>query len=312
MSIENPNISAPPPLPFDDGEDEDGGERGLTTDEYTDRTGYTSSFLGRGHIVPLPRPTATLRPHVLKFETVNGQDNLLRYTHFSVMMHRPRRMCIFSAVNIDGLVEKADVDSRPSWRYDPRIPRDFQIKGECYGRETDGKFSRGHMTRREDPNWGELALAEAANRDTFHVTNACPQWQPFNAGVWLGLEDYALHNARERDIRISVFTGPVLKEDDPLFFGVAVPLAFWKIIAFIHNKTNKLSATGYLLQAELPEVRDLEGDPFGPYKTYQRSIEEIEELTHLSFGRITALDPLFGTRNIDPQPLGDFDEIQLV
>lgn len=307
-------MSTEPPTPFDPdvNEDEDDTARGLSLDEYANRTGYSSGFLGRHHIVPLPRPTAPLRPHVLKFETPDGQDNLLRYTHFSVMMHRLRRLCIFSAVNIDGLIEKEEVDSRPSWRYDPRIPREFQIKGECYGREQDGKFSRGHMTRREDPNWGDLLIAEAANRDTFHVTNACPQWQPFNAGVWLGLENYALRNARERDIRISVMTGPILNEDDPLFFGVAVPLSFWKIIAFIHNQTQKLSATGYLLQAELPEERDLEGYPFGPYKTYQRSIEEIEELTALSFGRITALDPLFGTRDLDPRPLENVDEIQFV
>ena len=227
-------------------------------------------------------------------------------------MHSQGRRCIFGAVNIDGLSEKADVNSRTGWIYDPRIPRSKQIKGECYGREQDGKFSRGHMTRREDPNWGELVIAEAANRDTFHVTNACPQWQPFNAGVWLGLEDYALHNARERDIRISVITGPIFTADDPIFFGVAVPLSFWKIIAFIHNQTRHLSATGYMLRAELPEERDLEGYPFGPYKTYQRAIGEIEELTYLSFGRITALDPLFGTRDIDPQPLLDFDEIQFV
>lgn len=293
-------------------EDEEDTTRGLDTEDYSDRTGYTSGFLGRNYVVPIPRPTPLLRPHVLKFETPNGQNNLLRYTHFSVMMHRTRRMCIFSAVNIDGLSEKADVNARTGWKYDPRIPREFQIKGECYGREQDGKFSRGHMTRREDPNWGSLELAEIANSDTFHVTNACPQWQPFNAGVWLGLEDYALDNARERDIRISVFTGPIFTPDDPIFFGVAVPLAFWKIIAFIHNQTQKLSATGYILQAELPEARDLEGYPFGPYKTYQRSIEEIEELTALSFGRITALDPLAGTRDIDPQPLQALNEIQFV
>lgn len=296
---------------IEEDESDDAFSRGVN-DDYADRTGYSSGFLGRRFVVPIPRPTPALRPHILRFETPNGQNNLLRYTHFSVMMHAARRMCIFSAVNIDGLVEKADVNARTGWKYDPRIPRQFQIKGECYGREQDGKFSRGHMTRREDPNWGDLTTATLANSDTFHVTNACPQWQPFNAGVWLGLEDYALHNARERDIRISVFTGPVFSPDDPIFFGVAVPLSFWKIIAFIHNKTNQLSATGYLLQAELPDARDLEGYPFGPYKTYQRAIGEIEELTALSFGRITALDPLAGSRDIDPIPLRNFKQIQLV
>lgn len=81
------------------------------------------------------------------------------------------------------------------------------------------------MTRREDPNWGRDA--KRANSDTFYVTNATPQMQPFNAGIWLGLEDYALEHAKQDEMKISVFTGPVLARDDPVFFGVKVPVQFW-------------------------------------------------------------------------------------
>ena len=40
---------------------------------------------------------------------------------------------------------------RVSWKWDPRIPASAQIMDECYG--SAPKFSRGHMTRREDPYW---------------------------------------------------------------------------------------------------------------------------------------------------------------
>ena len=77
---------------------------------------------------------------------------------------------------------------------------------ECYGNPP--KFSRGHMTRREDPAWGDPETAKRGNEDSMHVTNTVPQMQAFNSPIWLALEDYALQHAREDDMKISVFTGP--------------------------------------------------------------------------------------------------------
>jgi DNA/RNA endonuclease G (NUC1) len=74
----------------------------------------------------------------------------------------------------------------------PRIPAEYQIIKECYGNAP--KFSRGHMTRREDPAWGTSAISQRGSDDSMHVTNATPQMQAFNSPIWLALEDYALQN----------------------------------------------------------------------------------------------------------------------
>jgi endonuclease G len=63
--------------------------------------------------------------------------------------------------------------------------------------------------------------------------------QPFNGGVWLEPEKYALQNARKDDMRISVFTGPFLTSEDPTTFGIPIPIEFWKVIAFIHDETRQ-------------------------------------------------------------------------
>jgi endonuclease G len=192
---------------------------------------------------------------------------------------------------------------------DPRIPDALQILEECYGRETEGKFSRGHMTRREDPNWGSQTVVKRANADTFHVTNACPQMQPFNAGIWNGLEDYALQNARQDDMRISVFTGPVFHDDDPLMFGVVIPVTFWKVIVFVHDSTGKLTATGYTMSQ-----RDfLPGEEFvfGQYGTFQTPLSTIEQMTRLSFGKLTKADPMEALPEAPARPLRGFEEILL-
>lgn len=272
-------------------------------EDYRDRQGYQEEFLGTGHVVPLPEVVRDA-VHVLEFE-VNGQnDHVLRYQHFSVVMNRKRRLCIFSAVNIDGkLSRKAE---RPPWRTDPRVPKDLQIMYECYGNPP--KFSRGHMTRREDPVWGTAREAAFGNSDSMHVTNVTPQMQSFNAPVWLGLEDYALRNARQDKMRISVITGPVLRDDDPTRYGVKIPRSFWKVIAFIHDKSGKLCASGYSI-SQADHIRE-EEFVYGAYDTYQRPLSWIEEEAGVSFGALTNLDPLARAPETISAPLMGFDQIR--
>lgn len=266
---------------------------------YVNRKGFNEKFLGTDFKVPFP--TVDDSADILQF----GDDNesILKYEHFSVVMSTRRRLCYFSAVNIDGK-KKARID-RTQWRFDPRIDEDAQIRFECYG--DPPKFSRGHMTRREDPVWGAADVAKRANDDSMHVTNAVPQMQTFNAGIWLDLENYALQNARRDEQKISVITGPFFRKTDPVKFGVKIPIDFWKIIVFIHDDTGELTATGYTLSQ-----RDSFSDEefvFGQHKTAQRRIEWIEQTAGLSFNGLAALDPFREPEGREPE-LTDFRQIQ--
>ena len=133
-----------------------------------------------------------------------------------------------------------------------------------------------------------------------HVTNATPQMQAFNAPIWLALEDYALGHAREDKMQISVFTGPYFDDQDPEMYGVRIPLAFWKIIAFIHDETGRLCATGY----EMIQEKNLQPEEefvFGAFMSPQLkvaaqvSIRSIEARSGISFGRLASVDPLAGS-----------------
>ncbi len=74
----------------------------------------------------------------------------------SVVMNQHRRMCFFSICNIDGKQSKRGI-ARIPWKKDPRIPAKMQIKDECYANPP--KFSRSHMTRKEDPIWGDESIS---------------------------------------------------------------------------------------------------------------------------------------------------------
>lgn len=276
------------------GNDGDGTDDGPVADEarpedYQNRKGYDPAFLGSDVVVDLPM--------ILKGKsdilTWGNGNTVLPYEHFSVLMNAKRRQCFYSACNIDG--ERSKSSSRTAWRFDPRIPKEMQIMKECYG--SAPKFSRGHMTRREDPAWGSSrAVIQRGADDSMHVTNVTPQMQSFNSPIWLALEDYALQNAREDQQKISVFTGPYFDKNDPTMFGVRIPVKFWKIIAFVHDETGELCATGYEMSQEnnLTPSEFVFGDFVSPQlnTSTQVSIASIEARAGISFDGLADVDPL--------------------
>jgi endonuclease G len=102
--------------------------------------------------------------------------------------------------------------------------------------------------RRPDAAWGQTrAEAKRAAQETFFFTNCSPQHSTLNQRTWLSLEDYLLCNASTHDLKVSVFSGPVMNENDHHYRGVRIPEEFWKIAVSVNAFTGKLSATGYIL-----------------------------------------------------------------
>lgn len=290
------------------------GEEGRAEDYY-DRGGYQPDFLGVD--VPLPKVMRN-SSDVLSFEDREMPETELRYEHYSVVMSRSRRMCFFSAVNING--GQSRKSKRVAWKWDPRIAREHQIMNECYGNPP--RFSRGHMTRREDPGWGDEEVAKRGNEDSMHVTNVTPQMQAFNSPIWLALEDYALDHARDDDMNISVFTGPYLTAADPMMYGVKIPLKFWKIVVFIHDETSQLCATGY----EMDQSNALQAEEefiFGAFTSPQLGtatqvpILTIAERSGISFGNLADFDPLslgdeLNNARMTQLPLASIEQIRFI
>lgn len=273
------NLSGGGAAPAGAGEDATGVEAIAIDPDYSSRSGYDAAFLG----TPLPLPDAGVWADVASDE--------LKYHHFSVIMNRHRRLAFFAAVNIDGRSASRPTRESDRWIIDPRLPREEQT-GEAVYRKNP--LDRGHLVRRLDPAWGPEA--KAANDDTFHFTNATPQHHTFNAGqtLWVGLEDYVLNNADNRDLLVSVVTGPVLHEDDPTYRGVALPRQFFKIVTMV-TTAGTLSSTAYLLSQEalLDEfATGPEEFSFGAYRTFQVQVRRIAELTGLGLDPYIAADPL--------------------
>jgi len=120
--------------------------------------------------------------------------------------------------------------------------------------------------------------------------------QAFNSPIWLELEEYALQHARQDRQKISVFTGPYFTRNDPTMFGVRIPLKFWKVIAFVHDDTGELCATGYEMSQEdnLQETEFVFGQFTSSHLNHatQVAIANIEARAGISFGGLADVDPL--------------------
>lgn len=185
--------------PEDEPESDFGIQRVRKTPEpiehYANRTGYDPLFIDGKTQIELPVLSDTLKRDVATFTWKGQETHELTYMHFSAAVSKSRRMPIFSACNIDGTAAQT-VARTNVWKLDPRISPEYQILNEVYGNQRDGYFSRGHMTRRQDPDWGPEEIAAVADADTFHVTNAAPQVQRFNGGLWGSIEHYILANTK--------------------------------------------------------------------------------------------------------------------
>ncbi|UXH79068.1 DNA/RNA non-specific endonuclease [Roseateles amylovorans] len=277
----NPSEGAPFDVPFNA--------------KYDDREGYAEDFLAPGAVsVKLPElsPALAQAAAVLIGAPADAgpEKHLLKYHNYAVVMHKTRRLALFSAANVDFSGRFAM--SRPTdvWRTDPRIKLEEQLSNFYYARN---QFDRGHLTRREDLEFGstrKAALQSAA--DTCHWTNCTPQHAKFNQNkeLWQGVERHVLEDAIERDsFKAQVITGPVLQEDDPVwdrFPEIQYPVRFWKVVAAL-NSENELFATAYILdQSEVIDQYGIEAAPaipFTDFKTFQVPIAEVERLTGLTF-----------------------------
>jgi endonuclease G len=255
-----------------------------TLEEMEGRDGFAEDFLGPR----VPHPALSRELQDALAPVIGNEHGILDYTHYSVRMHRFRRLAMYTAVNIDGATARNVHRGRDRWRMDPRVDLRFQVGDELYNRNN---LDRGHLVRRLDPAWGEsLEAAEAATLDTFFFTNCAPQHATLNQELWLGLEDYILGNADVRDLKVSVFSGPIFRDSDRSYRDFLIPEDFWKVVAVVNDETGQLSVTGYIV-SQRDFMDDLEFS-FGPFQTYQVSVATIEEQSRLDFGDLKRFDPL--------------------
>ncbi|MDC8004746.1 DNA/RNA non-specific endonuclease [Aureisphaera galaxeae] len=265
---------------------------------------FNKNFID-GCFIELPR----LSQRQIMEYSENGlelNDYYLDYINYSVFQNPFRRFPYYTATNIDGanFIEKLERSDR--WEKDDRIPQNHQFGDDLYD-AVKSDFDRGHMTKREDVQWGmNKSEAKKSADSTFFYTNAVPQHARLNRSIWRRIENYILHSEGVKHrLKLSVFTGPVLNHNDPVFVtkingeSVKIPRIFWKVVYYL-NASSELSRVAYITnQSNLLQTYNIvepsgeimrssygEDDFFLDYKdadTYQTDVSVIESLTLFTF-----------------------------
>ncbi|MEM9412943.1 MAG: DNA/RNA non-specific endonuclease, partial [Planctomycetota bacterium] len=240
--------------------------------------GYDPEFLS-GATVELPQ----MSPGILDTAVQNGK--VFDYQHFSIVMNQERRFAVFAAANVDGSTHRRVARHRVIWRFDPRVPKDTQANNDLFRHNL---LDRGSLVRRTSVTWGTTEAANEASTATFHYTNVVPQYSILNQRSWLQLEDFILNPVIAGELRASIFTGPVFRDDDPEYRGYMLPRSFWKI-AIIDFGEGDYRVLSYVLSQDLDTRSDdldsISIQTFDPITTLT-PVREIEALTGLDFGRI--------------------------
>lgn len=143
-------------------------------------------------------------------------------------------------------------------------------------------YDRGHMVPVRDQQGSEEHLKE-----TFLLSNVCPQNSEFNRGFWKKLEEHARKQLKGNE-SIEVISGPLylpIEEDGQKIVKypvigenqVAVPTHFYKVM-LVHSKKNKERIYSYI-------VPNLPIDIKMGVEEYEVSLLDVEKASGLIFER---------------------------
>jgi endonuclease G len=273
-----------------------------TIDPSQQSEGYDPEFLGTSIFTPGFKDENVA-------VVVDGSP-VIDYTHFSLALHKNRRFAIWVAWNIDGGNLKKLSRKNIPFVLDPRIPEQFQVGDSLYA---GNRLDRGHIARRADLLWGSEDEAKRANKDSFYFTNISPQMDNFNQsgqrGIWGKLEDAIFEEVDVDNLKLSLFGGPVFKDNDRIYRGVKIPREFYKVL--VYQVAGVLKAKAFILSQNLAqlEVFDLE-----PFKVYEAALSEIEERCQIEFPSTLKAADLFASSGPeaveDRQPIEALEEIE--
>lgn len=164
-----------------------------------------------------------------------------------------------TAEHVDGTVKRFG-----SYMEDEDVPRPRATR-EDY---RSSGWSHGHMCPAGDNKWDAQAM-----RETFLLTNMCPQDRALNSGLWNRIEQDCRKWARKYG-DVYIVCGPLLLNREHETIGknrVVVPEAFFKVVLCLSGKPK---AIGYI-------VRNTDGN--GKRDQYVNTIDEVERITGIDF-----------------------------
>ena len=166
--------------------------------------------------------TESSLPYELPRLVNNQPEQVIRHLGYTVSYNPDWLVPNWVAYELTNAETSGEQERKNHFKPDPLVNGDPVVTGDY----ANSGYDRGHMAPAADMKWSEQAM-----RESFYMTNMCPQLHSLNAGDWKDLEELARDWAHLYG-NIYIACGPIV-EPDYTTIGknhlIAVPSAFYKV-----------------------------------------------------------------------------------
>ena len=195
----------------------------------------------------------------------NRSDRVITHKGYTVSYNYDWKIPNWVAYELTDWEVAGEVPRYDRFKPDPMVPQGETATTNDY--KYSG-FDRGHMAPAADMKWDEQAMKES-----FYLSNICPQNPNLNGGVWKDLEEQVRDLASQKG-RIFVVCGPIVTDDSHTLGKnkVVVPQAFFKVL--LQEDNGEIHTIGFIYE-------NVSGRK--PMSTYATTVDEVETITNIDF-----------------------------
>lgn len=197
--------------------------------------------------------------------TEERSDRVITHKGYTVSYNYDWKIPNWVAYELTYLEVQGEVPRYDRFKPDPMVPQGMTATTNDY--KYSG-YDRGHMAPAADMKWDEQVMKES-----FYLSNICPQNPNLNGGVWKDLEEQVRDLASQKG-KIFVVCGPIVNDISNTIGEnkVVVPQAFYKVL--LQEENDEIHTIGFVYE-------NVSGRK--PMSTYAMTVDEVEKLTNIDF-----------------------------
>lgn len=200
-------------------------------------------------------------PRVIK----NQPEQVIQHLGYTVSYNPEWLVPNWVAYELTNFETGGEQERKNHFKPDPLVNGDPVVTSDY----SNSGYDRGHMAPAADMKWSEQAM-----RESFYMTNMCPQLHNLNAGDWKDLEELARDWA-QRYGNIYIACGPIVEKEHQTIGKkhiIAIPSSFYKV--FLRRTNKGWTSIGFIMPNKAGSR---------PLMTYMLSVDEIEQTTGIDF-----------------------------
>ncbi len=235
-------------------------------------------IINRLEVPAIPESNAIIVSHW----TVENGDSVMTYClQYDAQKYHSK----WVAFRFDAVTSKKVTSRSDNFIDDPSVSSSLWIGSESFWSSNGAHYDRGHLCASAD-----RVYSNAANSNTFYMTNMSPQISSFNQGYWVSLEGQIQKLGQDRNFcdTLYVVKGGTITDDKILGYvernngkKVAVPMYYF--VALLKVKNKQYSSIAFWLKHEEKNYSYDKTAPLSEIKKNIVSVNQLEQYTGIDF-----------------------------